>query len=108
MRMSSFEVVATRTIHRLPRITVLGRAVKPSEVSQRSALLQKMHKVDFCDHEFRFKRFFADDRARSSITMQSVPVYEDIDLKRWSGSYPYHPSTLINPKGRSRWSTGNV
>ncbi|MGH8564007.1 MAG: hypothetical protein ACREXW_07900 [Gammaproteobacteria bacterium] len=110
MRMSSFEVVATRTIHRLPRITVLGRAVKPSEVSQRSALLQKMHKVDFCDQEFRFKRLFADDRARSSITMQSVPVYEDIDPKRWSGSYPYHPRTLINPKGRSRWSTadGNV
>ncbi|MGH8512886.1 MAG: class I SAM-dependent methyltransferase, partial [Gammaproteobacteria bacterium] len=53
MRLACFEVVATRTINRLLRITVLGRAVKPAEVNQRSALLQKMHDIDFCDHEFR-------------------------------------------------------
>jgi 2-polyprenyl-3-methyl-5-hydroxy-6-metoxy-1,4-benzoquinol methylase len=110
MRLASFEVVATRTINRLPRITVLGRAVKPAEVSQRSALLQKMHDIDFCDHEFRLKQLFAESRAASSITMQPVEIYEDVSPNKWSGSYPHHPRTLPNPKGRTRWSTadGNI
>lgn len=110
MRMASFEVVATRTINRLLRITVLGCAVKPTEVSQRSALLQKMHDIDFCDHEFRLKQLFAESRAASSITMQPVEIYEDVSPKNWSGSYPHHPRTLPNPKGRARGSTadGNV
>ncbi|MCI0429430.1 MAG: class I SAM-dependent methyltransferase [Rhodospirillales bacterium] len=110
MRMASFEVVATRTINRLRRITVLGRAVKPVEVNQRSALLQKMHDIDFCDHEFRLKQLFSESRAASSITMQPVEIYEDLSPAKWSGSYPHHPRTLSNPKGRTRWSTadGNV
>ena len=110
MRMASFEVVATRTIKRLLRITVLGRAVKPAEVSQRSALLQKMHDIDFCDHEFSLKQLFAESRAASSITMQPVQIYQDVSPNKWSGSYPHHPRTLPNPKGRTRWSTadGNV
>ena len=110
MRMASFEVVATRTINRLLRITVLGRAVKPAEVSQRSALLQKMHDIDFCDHEFRLKQLFAESRAASSITMQPVEIYEDVSPNKWSGSYPHHPRTLPNPKGRTRRCTadGNV
>ena len=110
MRMASFEVVATRTINHFPRITVLGRAVKPAAVSQRSALLRKMHDIDFCDHEFRLKQLFAESRAASSITMQPVEVYEDLSPDKWSGSYPHHPRTMPNPKGRTRWSTadGNV
>ncbi|MGH8564324.1 MAG: class I SAM-dependent methyltransferase [Gammaproteobacteria bacterium] len=110
MRLACFEVVATRTINRLARITVLGRAVKPAEISQRSALLQKMHDIDFCDHEFRLKELFTENRAVSSITMQPVEIYEDIYPDKWSGSYPHHPRTLPNPKGRSSWSTtdGNV
>ena len=74
MRLASFEVVATRTINHLLRITVLGRTVKPAEVSQRSALLQKMQDIDFCDHEFSLKQLFAESRAASSITMQPVEV----------------------------------
>lgn len=110
MRLASFEVVATRTINDLLRITVLGRAVKPAEVSQRSALLQKMHDIDFCDHEFSLKQLFAESRAASSITMQPVEVYEDLSPDKWSGSYPHHPRTLPKAKGRTRWSTtdGNV
>ncbi len=103
MRMASFEVVATRTIQNLPRITVLGRAVQPREISGRSRNLQRMHEVDFCDHEFRLQKLFENPRASSSLAMESVESSQEIDRLKWTGSYPFHPRTMPNPKGSTRW-----
>jgi 2-polyprenyl-3-methyl-5-hydroxy-6-metoxy-1,4-benzoquinol methylase len=107
MRMAGFEVVATRTIRDMPRITVLGRASAPEKIGGRSSLLKKMHDVDFCDHEFRFKQLFESPRAASAITMQPVKAFEEIDPAKWTGTWPHHPRTLANPKGRTRWRSAD-
>ncbi len=103
MRMASFEIVAVRKIRDLPRISVLGRAVQPEKIGGRSASMKKMHDSDFCDHEFRLRKLFENPRAASSITMQPVKAYEEVDRSKWNGSYPHHPRTLPNPKGSTRW-----
>jgi 2-polyprenyl-3-methyl-5-hydroxy-6-metoxy-1,4-benzoquinol methylase len=105
MRMASFEVVAVRTIRDLPRITVLGRAVAPNNISGRTPMQKRMHEVDYCDHEFRLADLFANPRAESSIKMNSVKAFEEINHHKWSGSYPHHPRKLDNSKGHTRWDS---
>ena len=105
MRTACFEVVATRTIQRLPRIAMLGRAVKPAEVGKRTPLMKKIHEVDFCDHEFRLAALFENPRPASTITMQPVPADADINRHKWTGSFPHHPKSMPNPKGSTRWAS---
>jgi 2-polyprenyl-3-methyl-5-hydroxy-6-metoxy-1,4-benzoquinol methylase len=105
MRMAGFEIVATRTIRDLPRITVLGRAVRPGKITGRSPMLQRMHEVDFCDHEFRIEDLFANPRETSRISMLPVSPFEEIDHFKWAGTFPHHPRNLPNAKGRTRWES---
>ena len=70
-KLCSFNPIATRLLRSPQRYTVLAQAVHPSDVAGRSALLQRIHEVDFCDFEFQLKSVLI-NKERSTVALSST------------------------------------
>lgn len=104
MKLAGFDVLAARTLSAPDRITILGRAVPPDQVRNRSTLLKRIHEVDLCDFEFRLKDHLPPP-ASSSITFTGQEGEKKIDVKTYAANFPYHPDPSKRTVGTTLWST---
>lgn len=103
MKLFSFEVLATRTLKSPHRVTVLGRAVPPSEINDRTDQLQRIHAADFCDYDFRLAHDLSSNR--SSIKAPRNLGDKEIDPNNFEPDFPFHPPRGKRAVGSTSWST---
>jgi len=104
MKLVGFNVLATRMLHGLNRMTVLGQAVAPADVEGRSKLLRRIHEVDFCDREFRIKNHLPPPVA-SRIRFTGQRGETSLKAKSFVPTFPYHPDRSVRTVGATLWST---
>jgi tRNA (mo5U34)-methyltransferase len=90
MRLACFDVLAVRTMASPQRIAVLGRAVAPDQVVDRSKLTQRIHEIDFCDFEFRIRDHLPSP-ATSTITYTGGRDERALEPRSHIPNFPYHP-----------------
>lgn len=103
MKLSGFEILAVRLSAPLNRVTVLGQARAPDQVSERTPLLQRIHEVDLCDHEFRFRDEPA--KKKSSIQYKGPLGQSKLDTSTFVPDFPYQPATGQRSVGSTIWTT---
>jgi len=106
MRLACLDVLAVRTIAGPDRITVLGRAVAPAAVKDRTALTRRIHDVDFCDFDFQIKRFLPSP-ATSTIRYSGPADEQAIDHQDYQPDFPFHPPRHRRTVGTTAWSTAD-
>lgn len=104
MRLACLDVVAVRTVVGPDRITVLGRAVDPAEVRDRTVLTRRMHELDFCDFEFQIKRFLPSPGI-SAIGYDGPTDERTIDHRTFEPDFPFHPPRNKRTIGTTAWNT---
>jgi len=104
MKLAGFDVLGVRTISSPDRVTVLGRALSPERIRERSNLLERIHEIDFCDFEFRLKDHLPPP-AQSSIIFFGEEGEKVIDYKTYAPSFPYHPSRAKRTAGSTMWAS---
>ncbi|MFV3126222.1 class I SAM-dependent methyltransferase [Niveispirillum sp. KHB5.9] len=104
MKLLGFEVLAIRTIANPNRITILGRAVHPSGISDRSPILQRIHSRDFVDFEFRIKDVIPTP-ASSEIVYAGPRDEQAIDHVTYEPDFPLHPERRKRVVGSTLWET---
>ncbi|WP_169822963.1 hypothetical protein [Methyloligella halotolerans] len=102
MRLFSFEVIATRKLTSPHRVTLLAKAVKPEEVSDRPYMVERIHDVDFCDLEFLLSRDLSEERSHIVAPRASDG---DIDPAKYEPDFPYHPPRGKRTVGTTAWTT---
>ncbi|MFN4024699.1 MAG: class I SAM-dependent methyltransferase [Hyphomonas sp.] len=103
MKLAGFEILAVREAAPLNRVTVLGQARNPDQVSDRTPLLQRIHEVDLCDREFRFKD--EPPKTRSAISYTGPFGEQKLDTSTYQPNFPYQPSVTKRTVGSTIWST---
>lgn len=103
MKLLGFEVLAIRKLKAPHRATFLGRRVAPPEVTDRKPILKRIHEIDFCDFEFKFKN---EDHSpeRSLIEYLGVGGRSEIDPATFTTQFPFHPKATREAIGRTRWT----
>lgn len=104
MKLVGFEVLAIRTISGPDRITLLGKAVEPNAIPDRSPILQRMHKHDFVDFEFRLKDLISSP-VHSKISYSGPRDEQAIDYMTYQPAFPFHPRRDKPIAGTTRWET---
>ena len=104
MKLVGIDVIATRFLTAPTRLTVLGRAVEPADVNDRSDILKKVHEIDFCDFEFRFKDL-DQHKGQSTIEVPQLQRHRDIDPMKEQVDFPFQPQAESSGVGRTRWKT---
>lgn len=104
MRLACLDVLAVRTIAAPDRVTVLGRAVAPAEVGDRTALTRRIHDIDFCDFDFQIKRFLPSP-ATSTIRYSGPTDERAIDHHVYQPDFPFHPPRHRRTLGTTAWNT---
>lgn len=103
-KLFGMEVLAIRTLKKPDRITVLGRAVEPEQVPGRSDLLQRIHRKDFCDYEFRLSDHVS-SAVTSTIEYVGVQSKERIHYKSYQPNFPFHPPASKPHLGQTIWTS---
>jgi len=104
MRLACLDVLTVRTIDGPDRITVLGRAVPPDDVGERTTLTRRIHEIDFCDFDFQIKAFLPSP-AMSTITYDGPTGEHRIDHRDHVPNFPFHPSRHQRTVGTTAWNT---
>lgn len=104
MRLACLDVLAVRTIDGPDRITVLGRAVAPAQVKDRTTLTRRIHDLDFCDFEFQIKRFLPSP-ATSAIRYDGPTDERRIEHGTYEPDFPFHPPRTTRTVGSTAWNT---
>lgn len=104
MKLACFDVLAVRTLNGPDRITVLGRAVAPDQVRDRTALTHRIHELDFCDFEFQIKRFLPSP-GTTSIAYTGPGGERVIDQHAYEPRFPFHPPRTRRTVGSTAWNT---
>jgi tRNA (mo5U34)-methyltransferase len=104
MRLALFDLVAVRTLKSPPRVTVLGRAVSPDEVRDRSPLTRRIHELDFCDFTFQIAKVWPSPQS-SSIAYTGDHDESTIDPKLYDPQFPLHPPRDRRTVGSTVWNT---
>jgi hypothetical protein len=104
MKLALFDVLAIRALHGPDRITVLGRAVGPADVTSRTGLTQRIHEVDFCDFGYLIKRDWP-TAATSSTAYSGDRDERLIDQRSYQPTFPFHPPADRRTVGSTVWST---
>jgi len=105
-KLFGLEVLAVRTIKRPDRLTVLGKAVEPSQVSSRTDFLKRIHQVDFCDFEFQIKDHIP-STIISNIEYAGAHSKEHLDYETYQPGFPFHPLVSKLSFGNTIWTTPN-
>lgn len=103
MKLAGFEILAVRVAAPLNRVTVLGQARSPDQVGDRTPLLQRIHEVDLCDLEFRFKD--EPPKAPSTIAYEGPLGEQKLDTSAFEPDFPYQPPVTKRTVGNTIWST---
>ena len=105
MKLACFDVLAVRHHKKRSRMTVLGRAVAPSEVRGRTELCQVIHERDFSDHEFQLSDVGFDSEPTSEILYRGPEGEKTIDTKKYVPCFPPHPADSLRNQGigASKW-----
>jgi tRNA (mo5U34)-methyltransferase len=103
MKLAGFDILATRILAAPDRITILGKAVEPSQVKDRSKLLARIHEVDLCDFSFRFR----DEPVKQKSTIAYTGPQDEvvIDPAKFTPQFPLHPPADKRTVGSTIWST---
>lgn len=96
-KLACFDVEATR-VNSPRRFSLIGRAVLPDEVSQRSALCAVMHKTGFEDPMFQIAALSR--AAESPIRYNGTRGHKAIDVTTYVPDFPPHPKAVTNPVGQ--------
>ena len=104
MRLACFDVLAVRTLNGPPRITVLGQAVAPQMVRDRSDQTRRIHEIDLCDFEFQIKRHLPSPN-ESQISYRGDVAERLIDHQTYEPDFPFHPPWHRRSVGRTAWNT---
>lgn len=102
MRLLGFAILAVRKLKAPHRITIVGRRVAPSDVSDKKPILQRIHEVDLCDFEFRFRDETTAEA--SSIVYCGAGGRSEIDAATFTPNFPFHPKAPAETVGRTRWT----
>lgn len=97
-RLACFDILSTRGCSPA-RFALLGRAVMPDEVRDRSDQCKKIHAFGISDPSFSDFKF--EGMADSSIAYHGAYGYQWIDVKSYQPSFPSHPRKIIQPLGQS-------
>lgn len=106
MRLACFDVLSVRTMPGLDRITVLGRAVAPELVRDRTDQTRRIHDVDFCDFEFQIKKFLPSPTT-SQIAYRGETAEKAIDRSTYEPDFPLHPPRDRRTVGTTAWNTAD-
>lgn len=106
MKLMGLDVCATRYLKAPTRYTVLGRAKPLDEVRERNALLQKVHEIDFCDFEFRWKDL-AQNSGVSTVSCDILEFHRDIAAEKEDASFPFQPRPREDAVGTTRWASAD-
>lgn len=104
MRLALFDVLAVRTLRSPDRITVLGRAVSPAEVSDRTELTSRIHEIDFIDFAYLINRCWPTP-ATSDIAYTGPRDVQLLDQCEYLPSFPFHPPPGKRTVGSTAWTT---
>lgn len=102
MKLLGFQILAVRKLKAPHRVTILGRRIGPSDVGDRKPILQRIHEVDFCDFEFKFRD--EHHSLASSIDYLGVGGRSEIDAATFTAKFPFHPKATAEAVGRTRWT----
>ena len=101
-KLACFEVLASRE-NSPSRFTVLGRAVKPDEVSDRSEFLQRVHNTGITDPIFQNGKSDFDALPKSNISYLGDNEHKRINGKSYKPNFAPCPTEMSNPIGLSFW-----
>jgi len=101
-KLASLEVLASR-VNSPSRFTIIGRAVKPDEVSDRSEFLERVHNTGIIDPIFQNQKTDFDALSQSGIKFSGDLGHKRIDVKTHKPNFVPCPTELSNPIGLSFW-----
>jgi len=101
-KLACLEVVASRT-NSPSRFTILGRAVKSDEVTERTDFLKRVHSTGIIDPIFQNQKADFDKLPKSSISFSGGLGHKRIDVKTHKPKFAPCPVELSNPIGLSFW-----
>jgi 2-polyprenyl-3-methyl-5-hydroxy-6-metoxy-1,4-benzoquinol methylase len=104
MRLACFDILAVRTLSGPPRITVLGRAVAPEMVRDRTDQTRRIHEIDLCDFDFQIKRHLPSPQ-ESTISYRGDVAERTIDHLTYEPDFPFHPPRHRRSLGNTAWNT---
>jgi tRNA (mo5U34)-methyltransferase len=103
MKLASFDVLGTRKTGNLPRFCVIGRAVQPEEVANKTEVCARMLQEGISDPEFNLgQRFHLPLEPHVDIEC-NLPDYHkhlSVDLEV---DFPPHPKSISNSLGKTIW-----
>ncbi len=106
-KLMSFDPVATRVLTQAGRPlrgTVLARAVSPSDVPDRTEMLDRIHQADFCDFEFRLSDI-DNDAAPAVASLGEVAAERTIEMLSETIAFPFNPTDVSSSVGSTAWSS---
>jgi 2-polyprenyl-3-methyl-5-hydroxy-6-metoxy-1,4-benzoquinol methylase len=104
MRLACFDILAVRTLIGPQRITVLGQAVAPEMVRDRTDQTRRIHEIDLCDFEFQIKRHLPSPH-QSQISYRGDAAERSIDHRTYEPDFPFHPPRHRRSVGSTAWNT---
>ncbi len=108
MKLVGFNVLSVQELSAPERLTVVGQAVHPDEVQGRSKILEKVHANDTCDFDFRFSQVSDLGVRTANVSTPVLPNEVRINPAERTIDWPYHPKTLTNPVGTTRWASAST
>lgn len=96
-RLSCFETLATR-VNSPQRYAMIGRAVLPDEVSDRTELCVNMHNLGFEDPLFDLDQLAP--AAEPAIEFTGETGHKRIDVNTFQPQFAPHPNQIVNPIGK--------
>jgi hypothetical protein len=94
-KLACFDVLATRSCSP-SRFGLVGRAVDPDDVRNRTDLCRKIHERGFTDPAFHLPEL---SQETSSIEYTGEVGHMNVDVQKYVPNFPPHPRAITNPIG---------
>jgi len=106
-KLAGFDILGVRQLKAPHRTAVLGRAVLPQEVNNRTPLLNRIHELGFCDFDFNLKTLNLEDFEKSAIEYSGPGGIDVVDPATYSPRFLPHPIKLTDSVGKSHFLTAS-
>jgi tRNA (mo5U34)-methyltransferase len=103
MKLSYYNVLASRSIAKPDRIAFLGRAVTADKVENRTQICKRIHETGLQDPAFPKESELEGCEPSEIKYSGEVGGTQQMDVHSYDPVFPFHPVKLTNPVGTSCW-----